>query len=262
MLGDRLSGSYTHWIPSKSPLSRKDAVEAIVAERHRGLRPDYTEMLGLPVNRADYEADVDRFLPETPAPNQAVVLWSLENWARQNEASMILYTGLQYRVGGPFYDSEVVKAWLCLPRVALDGRALLRTLFETSFPEVAQLPHSEEVPTRLPRNWQAVSLFCDRVVSRLWKELRRGLTPGYRPKTKFWASYVTLSGERRRILMERIDKNRDALSGVLDWDPEATAGPEFWNAITTSQDRAQRVLRSYYLLTEYCAWLRRTIPGV
>jgi len=219
-------------------------------------------MLGLPVTRADYEAEVDRSLPETPAPHQAVVLWSLQNRTRQSEADMILYLGRQYRVGGPFYDSEVFKAWLRLPRMALDNRALLRRLFETSFPEVASLPHSEEAPTRLPSNWQSLSFLCDRVASRARKEISRRLIPGYRLETKFWASYVSLSEERKRRLMERIGEKRDAVPGVLDWDPEGAAGPEFWNAITTTRQQVPRVLRSYYLITEYCDWLRRTIPGV
>jgi hypothetical protein len=262
LLANALSGYYPPRITPKSLRSRKDAVETIMADRYQGFHPDYTTMLGLPVTRADYEAEVDRSLPEAPAPRQAVALWSLENRARQAEADMILYLGLQYRVGGPFYDSEVVKAWLCLPRMALDDRTFLRRLLETSFPELASLPHSEEAPTRLPGNWQSLSFLFDRVASRVRKEITRRLLPAHRIETKFWASYIALSEERKRTMMERIGEKRDAVPRVLGWDPEGAAGPEFWNAVTTTRQQNQRTLRSYYLITEYCDWLRRTIPGV
>ncbi len=263
-MGNLITGSPMKWLSPGESVSREGATRAVVDAHYRELQEDYLEALGLSVSRSDLEAEVRRTLPEAPVPFQAALLWLVENRTRRSEASMLRTVGQDYRVGAPFYDREVIREWLSVPRLALDDRTLLRRLFVSEFPQVARLPHSEEEPTLLPNNGPSLSYLGSHLANRVRDGVARRIIRDYDAGARWylWAVWGASSEEQRAWRIESVSRKRGVVGDVLGWDPGEQVGPEFWRKIAKTPRKADRILRSYHLLTEYCDRLQRTVLDV
>lgn len=229
----------------------------------RGLTPDFTEVLGLPVATGTL---LDDMIPEiVPSDNSlhSMLLWDLEFRQPRGVGAQLPYLGQEYRVGAPFYDLRQFSAWMSLPRMAHEDRRFLRWIFQERYPEVAGIPHAEERPHRLPNSLASFQHLVGRMGFDARERLARRLLPGQDQRASrsyIWALWHTPSPAFTNAQFRAFEEKGDAVRDVLGWEVEASNRLPFWERMSTTPQKAEAIRTSFFLLTEYCDWLRRTIP--
>jgi hypothetical protein len=79
-----------------------------------------------------------------------LTIWNLENRQRRFIGGHMALLGPRYHLVTPFYSREVLSAWLEVPRLGLEGRALFRQMLARLYPVAARIPHAEEVHPIIP----------------------------------------------------------------------------------------------------------------
>jgi hypothetical protein len=69
----------------------------------------------------------------------------------------------------------------------------------------------------------------------------------------------SLSREETAKQESALKEKRGTVDEVLGWTPEDAGGTKFWSKITEDSRKAQRVRTAWFLLTEYCDWLRTAL---
>jgi hypothetical protein len=261
--GNLVWGAYfsTHAVDE----SMEGIARFLVSRALRGLDPDYAETLGLSV---EFDARVEemstRLIP-AEATMQTFLMWDLENRQPRGTGAQMPYLGQEYRAGAPFYDRRQIEAWMSIPRMGLETRDFLRKLFQSRYPEVASMPHAEEYPERLPNNLASFQHLMGHLTRRVGDGILRRIVPGYDRWTErryIWGKWHRRTKGEIARQEKAMEENRGIVEDVLGWSPEETGGEDFWNRISTTPQRAEGIRTSYYLLTEYCDWLKRATSAV
>jgi hypothetical protein len=192
-------------------------------------------------------------------------IWEMEHRQPRGVASQLTYLGQQYRVGVPFYDRRLFAAWMAIPPMGLHDKQLLRWTLWNRFPEVAAISHSEEAPTRLPNSALSLRHLVGLLTIRARDSVLRRVLPGHdkRAGRRYsWGLWHQRSFQQAERQLAVLAEKRASVVDLLDWAPEETGGTEFWNRVAERPREAERIRTSYFLLAEYCDWLKRTIPGI
>jgi hypothetical protein len=233
----------------------------------RELQPDFADTLRLPGGVEAYVEEITADLVPAESLLHPMFIWDLENRQPRGVGAQLPYLGQEYRVGAPFYDREQISAWMAIPRMGHEDRRLLRWIFQERFPALASIPHAEEQPYLLPNSVASTRHLTALLARRAGDGVLRRLLPGHIGRIRrrdiwhFWHGSTPKQVDRQ---MEALAERRRAVVEVLGWAPAdgATEGEDFWDRITTTPQRADQIRNAFFVLAEYCAWLKGTIPGI
>ncbi len=266
LLGGPVAGSPTEWLKKDEPANLESFRRAVYERSFGALQEGFLEALNLDMTVASLAETLVPVLPEAPHPHQGMVLWDLHQRQRRGMATQVHYLGAEYRVGVPFSVRAVLDACLRVPRAATGKRVLPAKWCEAAWPPLATLPHCEEEPSVIPSRDPRILSY---VLHRYWDRARYGVARRAMPwlrlredKGYIWGFWFGGTDEQRRRLTSALGQGGEVVAEVLGWDPRHSAGPEFWTRLARTDRQSDQMLRSYYLLTEYCRWLKRTVPGV
>jgi hypothetical protein len=261
-IGDALAIGFQSIAPEVLGDHRAVAAAAVDHQR-KPFAPGFEDILGLGITRESAIDDVLSDIVHEIEPYQALPVWGLEFRQSRGVASMLFPLGQKYRVATPHYRAELIDAWLTLPRAALQGKRLLRELLADRWPALGTMPHSEEEPRVVPRGRHAAAVVAQRyarrirrgVASRLLRR-RSALDPTY-----IWHQWHGTTDAQRRTQLRRMEEKRASVASLLGYEIPQLDGRPVWERAATSAEAGDKLLRSLYLLTEYCDWLETTLPS-
>lgn len=226
----------------------------------KSVTPDLGSILGLPVGRESFLEDLRDHLVPAPSPMQTTLIWDLEHRQPRSVGRQLAFLGKEYRVGAPFYDRRQISAWMALPRMVLEKREFVRQVFRTRFPAVGAIPHAEEHPEYLPNSRASLTHLAGYLAQRARDGVLRRILPGHDGRASrryIWGLWHRLSPEETARQEWALEQKRGAVDAVLGWTPEDAGGRDFWSKVTEDSRKAQSIRTAWFLLTEYCDWLRK-----
>jgi len=208
-IGDSLSSAHlSNWFAGKTIDSFDQAAEqlglalSIPLER----RQRASELLGHKICIDDLIHEIRGDLCADILPYQSVLLWDMENRQRRAIGTHFLLLGQSFDVVAPFYDPEVMNYWTSMPSIALDDKYLQRQMLKLGFPNLARIPHDQEVMAIIPNLGNQLSGLFERTARRLLARIYGRIT-GY-GKGSIWALAGGLSTkEQRRNMISGIEGN-------------------------------------------------------
>jgi hypothetical protein len=108
----------------------------------------FAQRYGLTI--ADCSDSVGARLRDDGEPYQLLTIWNLENRQRRFIGGHMALLGPRYHLVTPVYSSEMLRAWLEIPRLGLEGRAFYRQMLACLYPATARIPHAEEEHPIIP----------------------------------------------------------------------------------------------------------------
>lgn len=260
-MGEVLSGHRLRHLPVRDYETLGSVADGLVRSFEGPLPAIFERLFGRPAPRDELRAEIRRDLVEGCEPYQAAILWELENRQRRYVGSQFPVIGTQFDLIAPFYSRNAFETWLAIPPIGLDRRALLRRLFATYYPSLAQIPHSEETYPIIPSLSRQLTVFAQALPHKFASRfipagMRRALhIPG--AEDRYIWNLANLSGPRERAhMLSRIE----ALTPVAEEILDLRISGGFLHPIQ-GKDELQP-LRMLFLVGEYAAWLRdRVAPA-
>jgi hypothetical protein len=257
-IGDAASGAHLTWAPAEKCSTLDDAADSAVRQLTAGLSQDFPKLLGLDVSFEDVAAQIRADFSEEGLPYQAVMLWDFENRQRRHIGPQLLYTGQKYRTCAPSYSVPVLQAWLQLPRCLLDGRSLLRQLFESRYPDVACLPHSDENKLMIPRHREAWTYFGRLLGRKVVGKVRSRMGfPLDTTRTVSWTTWLGTTDEQRAREQNGLTEMAPALERQFGYSMPET-DRNFRQRLTQAPRRQDIFLRRAFILAAYAASFERS----
>lgn len=251
-IGDALSGSYLGWIPPGGEhISLDEVAHGIVFKHTRGLSADFSKLLGLRKSFEDVKQVVFDELNRQGSPRQALLLWNIENRQRRHISPQVSYAYRHYHVYAPSYASEVITAWLTLPRAMHQDRSLLRKLFEERFPHIAALPHCDEDNLIWPRNWQALTYWSRQVRRRVRAKVATFVSKtGRSSDHEIWSMWLGTTDEQRAFMQRRLRETFPAVTNAFGYSLPML-DHELCQQLATTANRQGTLLRRALVVAEY-----------
>lgn len=263
-IGDTLSGGLMAQLlnkmrQGKSPSLEEttgtdDLVRGLTRHFYGDIDPRIGETLGLDVSIDDISAHIaEELSPEGATAYQRLMLWNLENLQRRLVASQLLFLGRHFRICPLFYYQPLMQVWLSMPLIALEGRNLLRQLYQTAYPRMFTMQHPEEAPLLIPRTWPAMSYTIRLARRAAWMRLRNLMKLSPEPvnrKHYVWTMWHATTESQKKREMERLESTSQDVKSALQW---TTSGlnPELWSACARNPRKQSLLLRRFFLIAEY-----------
>jgi Asparagine synthase len=260
-IGDTLSGGLLNWIPIETATGPQEVARGAANYFFAGVSARAGDALHLSASVDGGVNDILTDLVEDVAPHQAFTLWNLENIQRRRVGNQLLYLGQRFMPVPVFYYRPLMEFWLSMPRMALEDRTLLAFLFKKNFPQVATLPHSDRVPTVIPRTvpalkyslgW-ALRLSAVRILHKMKFNTEKLETRSY-----IWPMWHGTTTAQQKKEQDRLEETLGLLQSRLGWNaPRPT--DTLWAASSSVEQNQLLMLRRLYLLGEYAKSLPEPI---
>jgi hypothetical protein len=247
-----------HWWGDHEPSRDPEDIARFLTEYfYKRVHPDFESIFGLPCTRSDLAAATAQGIRATPEKHQIMLLFNLEH--PRSIMQQLYYLGREYHVSVPYYDAELIRTWFSVPPSMYRNKSLLKALYRSRWPRVASIPHSESRPSAWPRSLPAAMYLIPWAGDYLLNRAQNTLLPASmrRPdRTDIWHTWAGMTREEVRRQTAFIEEHRGVIREVLGWEPPPG---DVWSRASLDPGKANSMLRSVYLLTEYCGWLRRTV---
>lgn len=152
-IGEVLAWHHLAWLDDDDYRDHDSTALGLARYLLRSARLDAAQAERLGLDESTLGAEICTQLNEDCEPYQSQMLWDLENRQRRYIAMHLHVLSNRFRVVAPFYNRELIDAWLSQPRPLLVGRSLFRQLLARHFPAMVRIPHSEEMHPILP-DWR------------------------------------------------------------------------------------------------------------
>jgi hypothetical protein len=242
-LVDALSGSALSWLQPDAFANQNAMAEGIARRFVEGdeLGEWFARRYGLTM--ADGIEWVRTRLRDDGEPYQVLTMWNLENRQRRLIASHMALLGPRYHMVTPFYSGDMLRAWLEVPRLGLEGRALLRQMLARLYSVAARIPHAEEIHPIIPNiTWLGREFVRSRAAS-LQQKLpglpgvrRVSRMMGAAKESNIWRLSYSLTPEDRAEMEAAVRADDQVCQDVLGLSPV-----EFLQAAKTRTPRVYRI---------------------
>jgi len=264
LLGGNLAYGGGYWTSPEVGETVETMARYLVSWILADLQPGFSATLGIPGAEEALVEEIRANLVPAETSLHTMFIYDMEFRQPRGVGAIAVYLGEEYRVGMPFLSRKQIRSWMSLPRIAHENRRLLRWIFEKRYPQFAAIPHAEEAPRVLPNSTTSLihqfQLFGNRGVDAV---LRRTLGHDRRAGRRYvWTLWHGWTPQQVRRQMDALKVKSQAIGEVLGWIPEGDEREPFWDRIATKPHRTAQIRTAFYLLAEYCDWLKRTIPGV
>ncbi|MGD8853550.1 MAG: hypothetical protein PVI28_14270 [Gammaproteobacteria bacterium] len=160
----------------------------------------------LDVSREALYEEIRENIDDSFDPYQSFLLWDLENKQRRPIGACLLLLGSQFDVITPYYQADIIKTYLALPRAMLDYRNVIRHVLAQKYPKLAEIPHSDEVQAsshlRRRRSPTSVKTQLRSLSKRLVGD---ALTRRIMRNPNIWSATAGLSDRRKQDMLEQIE---------------------------------------------------------
>ena len=252
-IGDTLSGGLLDRICSETAKAPEEIATSIASYFLGGVSSQAGELLRLSASTEAATRDIQDEFVTGVAPHQTATLWNLENIQRRLVAHQLLYVGRRFMPVPVFYYRPLMEYWLSLPRMALDNRALLTYLYQKRWPKLSTLPHSEHIPSFIPRTRPAFQYVAGWVLRRYgWQAARKFGMDAAKLEARIdaWALWHGTTEVQRKKELKGLEETLSILQSRLGWEaPTPTDG--LWSSCHSIERKQLLMLRRMYLLGEY-----------
>lgn len=173
-------------------------------------------------NLLEFDVDIESICNELRndmAPDglayHSAVLWDVENRQRRFISGHLPMLGQTFDVIAPFYDARLMSFWLSLPRISLDERYLQRQQLAKLYPDLAKIPHSEEIAPIIPNLTNQLRLLFDSTLRKLFITSYQKYA-GYRT-TNIWSLSGGMATKEQQTRMRNLfSDNLNDTDRILD----------------------------------------------
>ncbi len=256
-IGDVLAGAHLTWLSDESLRDNASIGDGLLHHflRNAATPPEAYKHLGLEPSTVRHEMHA-ALATDGPAYRR-LIQWDLENRQRRFIASHFGLLSERFSVVAPYYAPGVIDAWLSVPRIALDGRQMLRTLMAREYPRLAEIPHAEEAKPIVANLRNEVLDFVQGIPDKVRRSIPgvRDLTGRWRPgrNTDIWALAYGFTPALAVEVRDAIVEKQDVLERVLGI---TLPGPSLADALASAA-----LLRCFYALASYASHLEAAIAG-
>ncbi len=239
LLGETLAGNVA-WPEEKEYENPDTFARAIIREYSRKVVFEGLPWLEEERMEEAQRKDIKSYLQQDHPSYQAMMLWDLEYHQRRDGGAYIGLVANHFDVMAPNYDLEVMKAWLSVPRIALEKRSFFRELLAREFPELAKIPHPTEMHPILPNLKRQLAFYLEGK----WSRLRMRLLGKHPNIELLWC--VLTPGQRQTMLSE---------IGSLREVAEDGLGLKMPEDVKMLEKSHPQIVRNLFLMTRYAAWI-------
>lgn len=228
--------------------SHESLVDSILQRYYASTRPNLHDLFVPAIDLDEVHQDILSGLRTDCSPQQAYVLWYLENRNRRHVGSYFSLLGGHFDTIMPFYDRRLFDIWLSIPPIALVDRGVFRSLLAHYYPALARIPHPEEPAPIIPNlQWQ-LGRFCrglpQHMLTRAVGVRRaRDVFLRFHRHSHIWNLANLAAPQHRAHMLSRVAALRPILKDAL--------GMELSPHYETTLSVDLQALRSVFLAAEY-----------